>query len=225
MSDFVLQIEQLRSWYGRSQVLWDIDLRIRAGEGLGIVGHNGAGKSTLLRSIAGVHERSQGSVKLLGEEVLNTYPHHIARRGLSIVREGAPVFADLSIVENLHMGAALARRRNRVPLPMQVVWEVFPVLEQMAERKAGFLSGGQRQMLALATAFVSQPSLLLLDEPSAGLAPEAAATAFEVIAKMRDAGLCILIAEQNIEWLAGVTSHTRELESGRMVSGVAGTVA
>ncbi len=225
MSDVVLQIEQLRSWYGRSQVLWDIDLTIRAGEGLGIVGHNGAGKSTLLRSIAGIHERTQGSIRLLGEEILHAYPHDVARRGLSIVREGAPVFADLSIVENLQMGAALARRREREPLPMRDVWAVFPVLEQMAQRKAGFLSGGQRQMLALATAFVSQPSLLLLDEPSAGLAPEAAATAFEVIATMRGAGLCILIAEQNIEWLTGVTSLRRELESGRMVSGVEEPVA
>ena len=217
MSDTVLEVAGLRSFYGRSQVLWDIDFAIRAGEGLGIIGHNGAGKSTLLRTIAGVHERMQGSIKLLGEEVLDKPPHEISRRGLSLVREGAPVFGGLSILENLQMGATLAERRGRTPLAMSEVFEVFPVLDEMKDRKSGFLSGGQRQMLALATAFVSQPSILLLDEPSAGLSPEAAATAFEAVGRMRQAGLCIVIAEQNIEWLTGVASHTREIESGRMV--------
>jgi branched-chain amino acid transport system ATP-binding protein len=217
MSDVVLKVEELRSWYGRSQVLWDLGFTVHAGEGLGIIGHNGAGKSTLLRTIAGVHERMQGSIQLLGQDVLGRRPHDISRRGLTLVREGAPVFGDLTIVENLAMGATLAARRNRTPLPMSEVWEVFPVLNEMSERKAGYLSGGQRQMLALATSFVSQPSILLLDEPSAGLAPEAAATAFEAVSRMRQAGLCIVIAEQNIEWLAGVTSHTFEIESGRMV--------
>ena len=215
----VVRVERLCSWYGRSQVLWDVDLTIQAGEGLGIIGHNGAGKSTLLRSIAGVHERMQGKVQLLGDEISGKRPFEIARRGLSLVREGAPVFADLTIAENLALGTTLAGRRGREPMTLEEVWQVFPVLHEMSERKAGYLSGGQRQMLALGTAFLSQPTMLLLDEPSAGLSPEAAATTFEAIGHMRGSGLSIVIAEQNAEWLAGVASHTCELESGRMVSG------
>ena len=216
MSDAVLHVDKLRAWYGRSQVLWDLGLTIGPGEGLGVIGRNGAGKSTLLRSIAGVHERVEGVLELDGKPVAGLRPHVIARRGLSLVREGAPVFGDLSVVENIEMGTALARLRERDPLPLGEVWEAFPVLEQRAGQKAGYLSGGQRQMLALATALISRPSILLLDEPSAGLAPEAAATAFEAIGAMRQTGLCILIAEQNLEWLTGITSHTIEIESGRM---------
>jgi branched-chain amino acid transport system ATP-binding protein len=216
MVDSVLHVEHLRSWYGRSQVLWDIGFSIGAGEGLGIIGRNGAGKSTLLRSIAGVHERVEGQLLLDGQDITGRRSHDIARRGLTLVREGAPVFGDLSILENMALGTSLAHRRDQNPMSFEEIWEAFPALQSMSERKAGFLSGGQRQMLALATAMISRPSILLLDEPSAGLAPEAAATAFEAIAKMRENGLCILIAEQNLEWLTGITSHTLEIESGRM---------
>jgi branched-chain amino acid transport system ATP-binding protein len=216
MSDSVLQVNQLRAWYGRSQVLWDVGFKIGPGEGLGVIGRNGAGKSTLLRSIAGVHERIEGELELAGTSILGHRSHDIARRGLTLVREGAPVFGDLSILENIEIGQALAVRRQQEPLPLDEVWETFPVLRDRADEKAGYLSGGQRQMLALATALISKPTILLLDEPSAGLAPEAAATAFEAIGAMRRAGLCILIAEQNLEWLAGITSHTIEIESGRM---------
>ncbi|MGO9954971.1 MAG: ATP-binding cassette domain-containing protein [Solirubrobacteraceae bacterium] len=220
MADAVLKVEQLRAWYGRSQVLWEIAFTIKPGDGLGIIGRNGAGKSTLLRSIAGVHEKVDGRLQLDGADVVGRRSHEIARLGLTLVREGAPVFGDLSIVENMALGTALALRRGRDPMPFDEVWEVFPALRTMSQRKAGYLSGGQRQMLALATALVSRPSILLLDEPSAGLAPEAAATAFEAIAAMREAGLSILIAEQNLEWLAGITSHTLEIESGRMLTGL-----
>lgn len=216
MSGAVLQVDRLRAWYGRSQVLWDVGFTIGPGEGLGVIGRNGAGKSTLLRSIAGVHQRVEGELSLNGETVLGRRPHDIARRGLTLVREGAPVFGDLSIVENIALGGQLAQRREQEPLPIDEVWEVFPALKAKSEQKAGYLSGGQRQMLALATALISRPTILLLDEPSAGLAPEAAATAFEAIGAMRQAGLCILIAEQNLEWLTGITSHTIEIESGRM---------
>jgi branched-chain amino acid transport system ATP-binding protein len=216
MSDAVLNVQRLRAWYGRSQVLWDVGFTIGPGEGLGVIGRNGAGKSTLLRSIAGVHGRVEGEVALNGESVVGRRSHDIARRGLTLVREGAPVFADLSVVENIELGTALARRRAQEPLPLDEVWETFSALRQKSDQKAGYLSGGQRQMLALATALISKPAILLLDEPSAGLAPEAAATAFEAIGAMCRAGLCILIAEQNLEWLTGITSHTIEIESGRM---------
>jgi branched-chain amino acid transport system ATP-binding protein len=216
MADELLRVEQLRSWYGHAQVLWDIAFTLEAGDGLGIIGHNGAGKSTLLRSVAGVHRKVSGQVVLEGNEVLDETPFEIARRGMSFVREGAPVFGELSVVENLTLGGELARRRDQEPLPFEQVYEIFPVLGTMGERKAGLLSGGQRQMLALSAALISRPSILVLDEPSGGLAPEAAATVFAAIGRLRENGLSILIAEQNLDWLTGVASHTLEIESGRM---------
>jgi branched-chain amino acid transport system ATP-binding protein len=216
--DVLLGLEGVCSWYGEAQVLWNVSLTLRAGEGLGILGRNGAGKSTLLRTIAGVHRQATGKMIFDGEAGLGESPHRVARRGLSLVREGAPVFADLSVLDNISLGAGLAAARRRQPLGLEAIWEIFPVLETMRRRPAGQLSGGQRQMLALATALASRPTLLLLDEPSAGLAPEAAATAFAAIARLRTTGLSVLIAEQNREWLAGITTRGLELESGRMVS-------
>lgn len=213
----LLSVERLSSWHGEAQVLWDIQFDVAAGDGLGIIGRNGAGKSTLLRTIAGVHRRASGTVTFRQEPALGRAPHHTARRGLSLVREGAPVFADLTVLENIRSGAQLASFRGMQALPLHKVWNAFPMLEGMQTRRAGLLSGGQRQMLALATALASQPVMLLLDEPSAGLAPSVAAAAFEAIGQLRQTGLCVLIAEQNPEWLSGVTSRVLELESGHMI--------
>lgn len=213
----LLRIDSLCSWYGEAQVLWDIALHIEPGEGVGIVGRNGAGKSTLLRTIAGVHRKARGQVNFLGSDVLDTAPHRVARRGMSLVRESAPVFTELSVLDNIRVGAQLAAIRHTEPLSYDALWETFPALKDMQGRNAGLLSGGQRQMLALATALVSRPQILLLDEPSAGLAPEAAATAFATVARLRQDGVSVLIAEQNNEWLEGIASRSLELESGRMV--------
>ncbi|GAC1373622.1 MAG: ABC transporter ATP-binding protein [Acidimicrobiales bacterium] len=215
-----LEVRCLCAWYGRSQALWDVDLTLRAGEGLGIIGRNGAGKSTLLRTIAGVHPfRTTGEVVLSAVPVGGRPAHVIARRGLSLVREGAPVFGSLSVLDNIRLGDALARRRGLEPEPLHEVWSMFPLLEPHAGRAAGLLSGGQRQMLAMATAIASRPSLLLLDEPSAGLAPEAAATTFEAIARLRATGLCVLISEQNVDWLHGITASFLQLQGGRVQDG------
>lgn len=215
-----LEVRALCAWYGRSQALWDVDLMLRTGEGLGIIGRNGAGKSTLLRTIAGIHSfRTTGRVAVTDLPVAGRPAHVIARHGLSLVREGAPVFGDLSVVENIRLGEALARRRGLDPEPLDVVWSMFPLLKPHAGRRAGLLSGGQRQMLAMATAIASRPSLLLLDEPSAGLAPEAAATTFEAIAGLRAMGLSVLISEQNVDWLHGIADGFLELQSGRVHKG------
>lgn len=214
----LLVVGRLSSWYGEAQVLWDVSFSVDSGEGVGFIGRNGAGKSTLLRTLASLHRRAEGKVLFRGEDILGRPTHQVARLGLSIVREGAPVFADLSILENIRLGERLAVLRKVEPVALDFLWEVFPALEEMRGRRAGQLSGGQRQMLALATALASAPSLLLLDEPSAGLAPEAAASAFAAIAQLRRTGVSVLIAEQNAEWLEGVSSRHLELESGRTVN-------
>lgn len=218
----LLALDRVCSWYGEAQVLWNVGFTINAGEGVGIIGRNGAGKSTLLRTIAAVHRRAEGRVEFDGGSVLGQSPHRVARRGLSLVREGAPVFADLTVLDNIKVGVGLAGLRKVPPLDYDTIWDIFPALQKMQQRRAGQLSGGQRQMLALATALASRPTMLLLDEPSAGLAPEAAATAFAAIGRLRQTGVSVLIAEQNLEWLEGITSRSLELESGRMVSAPAG---
>lgn len=214
----LLAVDNLCSWHGEAQALWNVAFTIEPGEGLGVLGRNGAGKSTLLRTIAGVHRKAVGSVKFGGHPVLGRAAFQIARDGLSLVREGAPVFAELSVVENIRLGASLAADRGRDPVPFARIWDIFPALDSMQQRQAGQLSGGQRQMLALATALASQPNVLLLDEPSGGLAPEAAAAAFSAIAELRKTGVSVLIAEQNRAWLEGITTRSLELESGRIVA-------
>jgi branched-chain amino acid transport system ATP-binding protein len=173
----------------------------------------------LLRTIAGVHHSALGSVLVDGQPTLGKPPHHVARRGVSLVREGAPVFTELSVASNIELGGTLARLRGSEPMPLEDVWTVFPDLEAISGRSAGVLSGGQRQMLALATALMSRPTILLLDEPSAGLAPTAAATAFDAIGRMRSRGLAVLIAEQNRDWLDRVADRTIEIESGHLQPG------
>lgn len=216
----VLRVENLQARYGRAQALWDIHLNLQEGDGLGLIGHNGAGKSTLLRCIAGVHRMGMsGSVRFGDDEVRGQSSFRISRKGLSFVREGAPVFGDMTVLENLMLGVAQARRRGTTARTLSSVWGIFPALEAMTTRRAGLLSGGQRQMLATATALLSNPTLLLLDEPSAGLAPEAAENCFEAITRLRKEGLSLLIAEQNAEWLDRVTTHSIEIESGRMITG------
>jgi branched-chain amino acid transport system ATP-binding protein len=219
----LVAVDDLSAFYGRAQALWNITLQVRAGEGVGVVGRNGAGKSTLLRTIGGVHRSASGSVIVDGQPTLGKPPHHVARHGVSLVREGAPVFTELSVLSNIELGGTLARFRGAEPMSLDDVWAVFPDLEATKSRNAGVLSGGQRQMLALATALMSRPTILLLDEPSAGLAPTAAATAFEAIGRMRSGGLAVLIAEQNRDWLDRVADRTIEIESGHIQAG-GGTV-
>lgn len=218
----VLTVRGVSSWYGRSQALWGINLTVQAGEGMGVVGRNGAGKSTLLRSISRVHGDSRGIIELAGKPLAKVPAHEVARMGLSFVREGAPVVAELSERANLDLAKRLARQRGQVPVPHEEVWEIFPMLEGKQRLRAGLLSGGQRQMLALASAIVSRPTILLLDEPSAGLAPEACASIFAAIRRLCDQGLAVLIAEQNRHWLDGVADRHVLLESGRLHDQVAG---
>jgi branched-chain amino acid transport system ATP-binding protein len=212
----LLTLQGVDSWYGRSRALWGIDLTVRAGEGMGVVGRNGAGKSTLLRSISRVHSDCRGTIQLNGTPLGKLSADAVARMGLSFVREGAPVVGELSVLTNLDLARRLAKLRGQEPVPYEEVWKIFPVLATKQSLRAGLLSGGQRQMLALASAIVSRPTVLLLDEPSAGLAPEACANIFRAIRQLCDQGLAVLIAEQNRDWLDGVADRSVLLETGRL---------
>jgi branched-chain amino acid transport system ATP-binding protein len=212
-----LRVAELCAWYGPAQALFDVSFSLRDGDALGILGRNGAGKSTLLRSIARVHRSVSGDIWLGDASIRGRHAYQVARSGLSLVREGAPVFAQSSVAENLKLGARLAAVRGVQPLPEEQVLAMFPALEPLLPRPAGDLSGGQRQMLALSCALISRPALVVLDEPSAGLAPEVARSIQSAISRLRQTGLTVLVSEQNREWLQGVTDSALLLDRGRVV--------
>jgi branched-chain amino acid transport system ATP-binding protein len=211
-----LEIANLSSWYGQAQALWDISIAVGEGEIVGILGRNGAGKTTLLRSIAGLQSRIQGRVTLDGRQLAGMRTSDIALQGLAMLRESGKLPASLTVSQNLSLGQRVARRKGMAGRSLADVWRWFPLLEPLRDRKAGLLSGGQRQALALAVAFVSQPSVMLLDEPSAGLSPPVAQELFKTIRQLADAGATVLMVEQHPAWLVGVANRGYLLEVGRI---------
>jgi branched-chain amino acid transport system ATP-binding protein len=212
-AEAALRVTNMNAWYGQAQALRDVSLTVSTGEIVGILGRNGAGKSTLLRSMARLHRRASGGLQLFGEDVLGLTAEAVASRGLSLVREGAIVFESLTVGEHLQLAQSLAERRGRKGDIAQVQ-EWFPVLWERRDVRGGYLSGGQRQMLSLAVAFVSQPRCLLLDEPSAGLAEVVAASLYESIVRIANQDVALLIAEQDGRWLRGLATRVYVLENG-----------
>jgi branched-chain amino acid transport system ATP-binding protein len=212
-----LKIEKLSAAYGQARALWDISLEVAHGSVVGVLGRNGAGKTTLLRSIAGLHPRVQGSVQADGREIRGLRADQIALLHVALVREGGRLPSSLSVIENLQLGQRLARLRGKQGRSLDEIWQWFPILEPLQTRKAGLLSGGQRQALALASAFVAEPSILLLDEPSAGLAPPVAKELFRVIGQLASSGMTVLVVEQQPAWLIGLAQQCYLLEVGRVV--------
>jgi len=212
-----LKIDKLSAAYGQARALWDISLEVAHGSVVGVLGRNGAGKTTLLRSIAGLHPRVQGSVHADGREIRGLRADQIALLRVALVREGGRLPSSLSVIENLQLGQRLARQRGKQGRSLDEIWQWFPILEPLQTRKAGLLSGGQRQALALASAFVAEPSILLLDEPSAGLAPPVAKELFRVIGQLASSGMTVLVVEQQPAWLIGLAQQCYLLEVGRVV--------
>lgn len=213
-----LLLRSLCAWYGAAQALWEIDVEVREGEVVGILGRNGAGKTTLLRSIAGLQQRVAGTLLFDGKDIRSVAAHARAQLGISIVREGAKLPGSMTVRENLELGTRLGRLRGKPPRPMKEVLDLFPIIAPFLDRKAALLSGGQRQALALAVAFASSPELLLLDEPSAGLAPKVAHELFETLKTLAGLGNTILVVEQHPVWLSGFAARGFLLEVGRVVS-------
>jgi branched-chain amino acid transport system ATP-binding protein len=213
-----LSIRNLSSWYGQAQALWDVSLDVGEGEVVGVLGRNGAGKTTLLRSIVGLQNRIAGTVTA-GDVVLSGMkPHHIALKGIVLLREGGQLPASLTVAQNLALGQRLARRRGRAGRRLDDIWRWFPMLEPLVDRRAGLLSGGQRQALALAVAFISEPNLMLLDEPSAGLSPPVAHDLFQTIKQLASSGVTVLAVEQHPAWLVGLANRGYLLEVGAVTA-------
>lgn len=216
MTDIPLRLDCISVAHGDATAVHDLSLDVLHGEIIAVLGNNGAGKSTLLRAVARVLPLASGSIELWGKNFNRRAAYEVARSGVSLVREGAPVFSHLSVIDHLQLGATLAKLRGFEPAAVELVWQRFPMLEAKAQSPAGLLSGGQRQMLAIGSALVSRPRLLVLDEPSAGLAPQMAATVFAAIREMSTEGLAVLIAEQNPDWVAGFATRSCIMESGHL---------
>lgn len=213
-----LAVSGLQAFYGPARALSGVDFTIEAGDSLGLIGNNGAGKTTLLRTIAGLHRRCSGTVTYGDVSLLGKKPDQAAMLGVGLVRDGGRVFENLSIADHLTLAARLGRRRGQPVAGVEEALGTFPLLASRgASTKAGYLSGGQRQVLCLAMAIVSGASCLLLDEPSAGLAESTAAAGFEIIKDLTTKGITMLIAEQDVRWLRTLTGTVAELEMGRII--------
>ena len=210
----MLEVRDMHTSYGLSQVLFGVSLQARPGEVVALVGRNGVGKTTTLRSIAGLQPPRRGRVRWRGREVAGLPAHRIARLGIAYVPEERRIFADLTVWENLD----IARRpaAEGAPWSEAQVYELFPELEEMADRPGGVLSGGQQQMLAIARGLMGNPGLLLLDEPSEGLAPRVVAALGEQVARLKEMGLAILVAEQNLPFVLGLSDRVHILEKGEI---------
>lgn len=212
-----LIVEQLSARYGSATVLRDVGFEVQPGEVLALIGANGAGKSTLLHSIAGLHSAATGSVTLNGQSILGKPAHHIARLGLALVLEGRYLFGELSVLENLTMGmhglrysATMSKER------VSEVFEMFPILSEFSGRRAGLLSGGQQQMLAIGRALVRQPKVLLLDEPSLGLAPLLVRQILDTVRVLAESGVAVVLSEQNAAAALRVSNIGIILDNGRV---------
>jgi branched-chain amino acid transport system ATP-binding protein len=211
----MLDVRNLEARYGRIPALKGIDLTIKAGEMVALVGANGAGKSTLLRALSGV-QRSSGEIFFEGEDLQSLPPHERVALGIVHAPEGRQVFGPLSVEDNLRLGA-YRRGRARSAASLERVYAMFPVLAERREQPAGSLSGGQQQMLAIGRALMAQPRLLLLDEPSMGLAPRLVAEIFACVQRLRAADTALLLVEQNARAALAIADRAYVLETGRIV--------
>lgn len=214
----MLRVVNLSSGYGKLTVLKSISMSVKPNEVVALVGGNGAGKSTLLRTVAGLIAPSEGRVLLDSRDVAGKPAERIARMGLALVPEGRALFPSMTVQENLKVGAnAGATGRREIDERFAAVFELFPVLAERLKSRAGELSGGQQQMLALGRAMMSEPRLLLLDEPSTGLAPVLVAELFEKVALLKSQGVTILLAEQNVHKALEIANRGYVIENGRIV--------
>ena len=222
----MLALEQVNVFYGAIHALRDVSLTVNAGEVVTLIGSNGAGKSTTLRAITGLLTPKRGRVMFEGEDITGVPPHRLVARGISMAPEGRGIFANLTVLENLEMGAYLVRDPARLKQDIERSVTMFPRLRERATQPAGTLSGGEQQMLAIARALMSRPKLLLLDEPSLGLAPLICHTIFSTIDEIKAAGTTVLLVEQNANAALKHSDRGYVLETGSVtLEGPAATIA
>jgi branched-chain amino acid transport system ATP-binding protein len=213
----MLEVSNLDTFYGKIQALWNVSLTINEGEIVALIGANGAGKTTLLNAISGILRPASGSVKFLNKRIDGLAPHIIVELGVSHVPEGRKLFSEMTVRENLEMGAYPYHAWKRKEETLKQVFQIFPVLKERERQLARTLSGGEQQMLAMGRGLMSRPKLCMFDEPSYGLAPKLVLEVFQIIKSLREQGLTILLIEQNVRHTLETADRAYVLENGRIV--------
>ncbi len=216
----MLRLRNLRCYYGKIRAINGVSLSVRAGEIIALIGANGAGKSTLLQALCGLIPRWEGEMLFERESLKGLKPQDIVKRGMCLVPEGRLLFPPMSVIENLRLGAYLRYRRGEneaVREDLETVMELFPILRERARQPAGTLSGGEQQMVAIARALMARPRLLLLDEPTMGLAPFLVKMILDTLAQLKERGITVLLVEQNARAALQIADRGYVLENGRIV--------
>lgn len=214
----MLNVQNVNAGYGKFQALFNVSLDVRAGEAVAVIGPNGAGKSTLMRVISGMIPAASGKVEMEQKSVQDAPEHEIVGMGIAHVPENRRLFPRMTVEDNLRMGCFLPQFRKRFEERRAFVYELFPRMEERRHQMAGTMSGGEQQMCAIGRALMSDPKILLMDEPSAGLAPVVVHQVFDLIEKIRSDGLTVLIVEQNVKQVLRVVDRAYILESGKLHS-------
>ncbi len=213
----MLEVKNLSVHYGMIQAVRNVDFKVNEGEIVSLIGANGAGKSTILKTLSGLIHPSEGEIIYLGENIASTSAKKIVEKGLVQVPEGRHVFPGLTVKENLELGAFLRKDKEEIQKDMEAVFERFPILKERKEQDAQTLSGGEQQMLAMGRALMSRPKLLLLDEPSMGLAPIFIREIFKIIQEIQKTGTTVLLIEQNAKMALSISNRAYVLETGSVV--------
>ena len=213
----MLKVERVSAQYGDIKVLWEASLEISKGEMVTMVGSNGSGKTTLINTIMGMMRPTTGRIEFLGEPIHQLPPHKIVERGISLIPEGRKLFPEMTVLENLELGAYFPNARKKIPETLRWVFGLFPRLEERKAQRVGTLSGGEQQMVTVGRGLMSLPQLLLIDEPSMGLAPIVVAELFRTIRTINREGVTVFLVEQNARQAMEISDRTYVLENGRIV--------
>jgi branched-chain amino acid transport system ATP-binding protein len=217
LENLLLELKGVDVFYGDVQAVWDVSLNVAKGSIVALVGANGAGKSTLLQTVAGINRVRRGEILFSGSSIAGLKPQEVVSRGVSLVPEGRHLFANLTVLENLKLGAYLQHARAHLADSLERTYALFPVLKTRSSQKAGSLSGGEQQMLAIARAMMSEPTILMLDEPSLGLSPILVRTMFDLIGTLHKQDMTILLVEQNIFQALKIADEAYVLKTGKIV--------
>ncbi len=213
----MLSIRNLDAFYGQVPVLHGVDIEVREGEVVGLVGANAAGKTTTLMTVAGLRTRYTGEIRMAGERIDSLPPHDRVARGIVLIPERRRLFPFMTVLENLELGAFCAGARQNRGRTLEMVFDLLPVLAERREQAAGSLSGGEQQMCAIGRGLMAQPRVLMLDEPTEGLAPIYVQKVFDLVVGLRDEGMTILLVEQNVQHVLRIADRAYVLENGRII--------
>ncbi len=213
----MLEVEKVSAGYGLVQILWDVSFKIKENEIISIIGPNGAGKTTLVRTIVGLISAKNGSIRFKGDNIEKLSPHEIVKKGITLIPEGREIFPRMTVEENLLLGAYTVNDKNAINETREKVFQIFPVLKKKEKALAQTLSGGEQQMLVICRSLMSNPKLLILDEPSLGLAPIIVEKVMDTIEKINEDGVTILLVEQNIRDSLNIANRAYVLEEGKII--------